>query len=137
MKKLYKTSFFYLILGLAMGVFYREFTKIKGYQGITMLSKIHAHLLILGFLLFLILLFLEIKYNITVNKKFRSFYIVYNIGLMLTIGTMTWRGILDIIGIGSINTNIVSGIAGIGHILLGTGLIIFMLIIKDRFLKVV
>ena len=35
MKKYFNLATFYLILGLAMGVFYSEFTKINGFEGKT------------------------------------------------------------------------------------------------------
>ncbi len=59
-KKYFNLATFYLILGLAMGVFYREFTKINGFEGKTSLSIIHTHILTFGFIFFiLVLLFRE------------------------------------------------------------------------------
>ena len=46
MKKLFNLSFFYLILGLALGVFFREFTKFNNFTGITKLSSAHTHTLV-------------------------------------------------------------------------------------------
>lgn len=59
MKKLFNLSFFYLILGLALGIFFREFTKFNAFTGITTLSTAHTHTLVLGFIFFLILIVLE------------------------------------------------------------------------------
>jgi len=129
MEQLYKTSFLYLILGLISGVFYREFTKILNFEGITSLSKVHPHLLLLGFLFFLSLIFIEKSYNIRKNKRFNLFYNIYNLGLLLTSIFMVWRGILDVLGKDS---KMVSGMAGLGHILLGIGLIMFTIIIKEN-----
>ncbi len=62
MKKLINTSFLYLILALAAGVFYREFTKFNSFTGKTTLAVVHTHLFVLGVLLFLILaLFVNIN----------------------------------------------------------------------------
>lgn len=54
MKKLWNTSMIYLILALAGGVFYREFSKFHGYTGRTTLAYVHTHLLVLGMFLFLL-----------------------------------------------------------------------------------
>lgn len=35
MKKMINTAFVYMILGLVAGVFYREFTKFMGFEGLT------------------------------------------------------------------------------------------------------
>ena len=37
------------------GVFYREFTKLNGYTGVTALGKVHTHLFLLGMVMFLII----------------------------------------------------------------------------------
>lgn len=53
MKKVAKLSFFYSMLGLFFGAFYREFTKINGFTGKTVLSGVHPHILVLGAIFFL------------------------------------------------------------------------------------
>lgn len=69
----------------------------------------------------------------TKDKKFKIFYIIYNLGLIVT-GIMLWiRGIFDI----TKNTNMmydkmISGISGIGHILLGMGIVLFFIILKKQ-----
>ena len=50
MKRLFNLSFFYLILGLALGVFFREFTKLNDFSGATTLNVAHTHTLVLGFI---------------------------------------------------------------------------------------
>lgn len=82
MKKLINTSFVYFILAMIAGVFYREFTKFYNFTEKTTLSVVHTHLLTLGMFLFLILAAL-FKDNIKLsdNKKFKRFYIFYNISL--------------------------------------------------------
>lgn len=129
MKKLYNTSVFYLILGLLSGVFYREFTKFKGINGDTILSVLHSHLLILGFLIFFILVFAEKQYKLTESKKFKSFYISYNTGILLLVGTMILRGIFDI---NNVDSKALSGIAGLSHIIITIGLILLVLVVKER-----
>ena len=48
MKRFAKLSFFYSILGLFLGAFYREFTKMNGFTGNTVLGGLHTHVLVLG-----------------------------------------------------------------------------------------
>lgn len=132
MKKLYNTSVFYLVLGLLSGVFFREFTKIKNINGDTVLSTLHTHLLVLGFLMFLILIFAERQYKLTDDKKFNGFYIFYNIGLLIKVITMLLKGLLDV---KNIESKAVSGIAGLGHIFLTIGLILLVKVVKDRVVK--
>ena len=40
-KKLANTAFFYAILSMIGGVFYREFTKLNNFTGVTRLSFVH------------------------------------------------------------------------------------------------
>ncbi|MBU3207297.1 DUF2871 domain-containing protein [Clostridium algidicarnis] len=127
MKKIYNTSFAYLILGLLMGVFYREVTKVNKFEGVTALKSVHPHLLVLGFIFFLIILLLQSNYGINKVKGFGAWYIVYNIALLFTAFTMVWRGILQVIGN---DFNGLSHMAGLGHAVLGGSIIWLMIIIK-------
>ena len=79
MKKYFNLATFYLILGLAMGVFYREFTKINGFEGKTSLSIIHTHILTFGFIFFILVLLLEKNFKLSQNKNFKKWCIFYNI----------------------------------------------------------
>lgn len=80
MKKIAKLSFFYGILGMLLGVFYREFTKINGFTEQTVLGGLHTHILVSGVFFFLIVLLLEKSFELTKDKKFNKFFITYNIG---------------------------------------------------------
>ena len=130
MKKLYFTSFSYLILGLLAGIFYREFTKASSFTEPTMLTGLHTHILTLGFLFFLILLLTSAASKLTEHKHFTKWFYFYNTGLLWTIITMAVRGVLEVQG------NDIPGfnhIAGTGHFLLGLGLIWLMLLLKKSF----
>jgi len=61
MSKLFYAAFAYLVLGVASGLFYREFTKANDFTDaqFTQLSVVHTHLLVLGFMVLLIVLILE------------------------------------------------------------------------------
>ncbi|MFR2501559.1 MAG: DUF2871 family protein, partial [Coprobacillus cateniformis] len=56
---------------------------------------------------------------------------VYNGGLLITVIMLMMRGVLQVLGtsVSSGMNAAISGIAGIGHILLGVGLIILMVIL--------
>lgn len=70
MKKLYNAAFIYLIIGLLSGVFAREYTKAQGIKGSTMLQLVHTHVLVLGFIFFLVAVALVKVFQIQETKKF-------------------------------------------------------------------
>lgn len=127
MKKLFNLSFFYLILGLALGVFFREFTKLNDFTGVTTLSVAHTHTLVLGFIFLLVIVILEKTFTISNIKYFNIWLITYNIGLLSLISTLVARGILEIL-----NKDFVGlpHMAGTSHAILGISLIWFMIILK-------
>ncbi len=131
MKKLINTSFVYLIAGALAGVFFREFTKIMGFEGVTSLAFMHPHLIALGFIMFLIATLFSLIDDFTGDKLFKPFYIVYNLGMIITTGMMLVRGVSQVT-----NTFLpmpdaaLSGIAGIGHIMIGVGLVMLVLMLK-------
>lgn len=134
MKKLINTSFIYAILGMIGGVFFREFTKLNGFTGVTTLSFLHTHLFMLGMVMFLIFTLMEKQFSITSNKRFNLFFILYNTGLSILVLGLLVRGILQVFGT-VISTGIsaaISGVAGIGHIILGVAIILFFIIIKKQ-----
>ena len=137
MKKLINTSFVYALLAMACGVFYREFTKYNGVSGGTSLAFLHGHLCVLGTIAFLIIALLEKQFVLSGTRLFSAFYITYNIGLFITAAAFLWRGILEVLGTPisrSLDAS-VSGVAGIGHILLGTGIVILFIRLNKCFTK--
>lgn len=134
MKTFYRCSAVYTVLGLAAGVFYREFTKLQGYQGITSLSALHTHLLILGTFFFLILLLSQKQVQFNLAKSYKLFLYFYNIGLSFTVFMLTVRGILQVQEV-VLSTGInamISGLSGMGHISLGIGFFFFFKVLKQR-----
>jgi hypothetical protein len=136
MRKSFIASTVYLALGLIAGVFYREYTKAYNFPegSPTQLSVLHTHLLTLGFLFFLIVLVLDKQFNLSEDSRFKTFFWSYNAGLVITIGIMTWHGILTVQGVTDISKAI-PGIAGLGHVLLGLGLTFFMLTLGSKLKK--
>lgn len=130
MKALYWAAVFYLALGLAAGVFYREFTRVNEFPegGFTQLSVVHTHLLALGFIMFLVFLALEKLFGLSRNKKpFLAFYWLYNAGILTTVAMMIWHGSLTVLGKES--NAMISGIAGLGHICITVGLVVFVVLL--------
>lgn len=116
-KKYFKTSFIYLIFGLFLGAFYREYTRIIGFTGHTSLRVAHTHTLVLGFILFLILSIFAKSFDLKEDRKEKRFFNTYNFSLILVIGTIIARGFYQIYDLNSASLNAaISGIAGIGHI---------------------
>lgn len=133
MKKITKTAFIYAIAAMIFGIIYREGSKFLELTIRTNWSIVHTHLFVLGMLFFLIVLLIEKNFNITKDKKFNLFYIIYNTGLILTTIMLWVRGIAQITNnVPTMYDKMISGISGIGHILLGVGIIIFFSILMKR-----
>ena len=132
MKKLFNLSFIYLGLGLILGVFHREFTKFNNFSGETVLGTAHTHTLVLGFLFFLIILLLDQNFDVSSYKHFNKWLISYNIGLISLIGTIVFRGVLEVL---SKDFAGLPHMAGLGHAILGASLIWFMIILNKKIKK--
>ena len=131
MKRYGNTALLYAILAMAGGVFYREFTKFHGFTAKTTLSVVHTHYFLLGMVFFLLLFLLEKSVSSTGPKTGRAL-VLYHVGLNLTTVMLVVRGVTQVLGTtlsASMNAAI-SGVAGIGHILLGIGLILLLLQIR-------
>lgn len=132
MKKYLNLSLIYAIAAMICGVFYREFTKWNGYNEVTTLGKVHVHLLMMGMIVFLIVALFAENRELKKYKTFRIFLWVYNIGLPITAVMMVIRGITQVLNI-SLSTAAnasISGIAGIGHILTGVGIVLLLVSLK-------
>lgn len=132
MKKCLNFSLIYAIAAMACGVFYREFTKLCGFTGVTALGKVHAHLFLLGMLVFLITALYASRHELQGLKSFRAFLCIYNIGVPLTAIMMIVRGILQVknIPLSAAASAAISGIAGIGHILTGIGILLLLISLR-------
>lgn len=131
--KLYYATLAYLALGLASGLFYREFTKTNDFtaaDGFTQLSVVHTHLLTLGVIVLLIVLALEKLFGLSQSKAFSWFFWVYNLGLVITAGAMTVNGVLHVLGEES--SKALAGISGSGHMLLTAGLVLLFVALGTR-----
>lgn len=124
-RKFVNLSFIYAIVAMCGGVFYREFTRMNDFVGTTSLAFVHLHLFVLGTVVFLILSLFEQQFSITKSKFFKPFFILYNVGLPLMVAMFCVRGIMQVVGYDG--GAMISGIAGLTHITLGTGIIFLFL----------
>lgn len=131
MKRLSNAAFLYMLLGVTSGLFYREFTKINDFPAgeFTQLAGVHTHFLSLGFIVLLIVLALEKLFGLSEDQKlFTWFFWLYNAGLILTASMMIWHGSLTVLG--EQGKPMISGIAGLGHMLLSAGMIVLFVTLR-------
>ena len=128
MKRYMNAALVYALLAMAGGVFYREFTKFSAFAGKTALSVVHTHYFLLGMVFFLLLLLLEKNFAFTGPKTGRVLA-VYHGGLNLTAVMLLARGVFQVRGtaLSAGADAALSGMAGIGHILLGVSLVLLLL----------
>ena len=131
MKRYINTALVYAILAMVGGVFYREFTKFNGFTAKTTLSVVHTHYFLLGMVFFLLLLVLEKSFSFTGPKTGRILAF-YHVGLNLTAVMLVIRGVTQVLGtaLSSGMSAAISGMAGIGHIMLGVSLVLLLVQLK-------
>lgn len=132
MKQYCNLAFGYAVAAMAGGVFYREFTKFNGFDGRTALGVVHTHLFLLGMVFFLLAALLAKQTPLREQKTAKPFFFLYNGGLCLTAVMLLVRGVCQVLGtpLSKGADAAISGMAGIGHLLLGTGLVLFFLALK-------
>lgn len=131
MKRYMNSALTYAILAIIGGVFYREFTRFNGFTAKTTLSVVHTHYFLLGLVFFLLLLVLEKSLTFTGAKTGRVL-VFYHIGLNLTAVMLAVRGVTQVLG-ADLSRGLdaaISGMAGIGHILLGISLVLLLLQVR-------
>lgn len=121
----------YGIAAMVFGVFYREFTKFSHFSGKTNLSVMHTHYFMLGMFFFLMLMVIEKVFAFS-DKGVGKAVVVYQVGLNITgIGFLV-RGLTQVWGT-ELSRGMdasISGIAGIGHILMGVCMVVLLVRIR-------
>lgn len=130
MKHCINYSIVYTVLAIIGGMLYRDFTKMDDYTGWTTLSVVHAHYFILGMMFFLILGLISMNMNLKINRA----VLFCNIRLNLTAIMLVVCGIVQVLDLNVISA-LISGIASIGHTILGVSLILILLDIKKACIK--
>ena len=132
MKKYLNLSLLYAICAMAGGVFCREFTKLHAFTGVTALGRVHTHLFLLGMLVFLVVALFAAHQDLTGHKLFQAFLWIYDIGVPLSAAMLLVRGVTQVLALplSAGASAAISGVAGIGHILTGTGIILLLVSLK-------
>ena len=133
-KRYLNTAFAYAIVAMVLGVFYREFTKFTGFTGLTRLSVMHTHYFMLGMFFFLVALAMEKLFNFSTQPFGRRFYLLYNIGLNIGGAGLFARGLTQVLSptLSPGLSAAISGVSGLGHLLLGLGIIFFFVALKKQ-----
>lgn len=130
---LFNMAITYGVMGLCGGVFYREFTKYYAYTDVTHLGKLHVHTLVLGMIGTAV--FYTLVKNLDKEKleKLKKPLNIYNTGLIFTMSNMMLIGIKEVVSEGAtvVNQAAMEVVSGIGHVLLGVGLIYTLVKIKN------
>lgn len=123
-KTLFKLSLAYGLFGLFAGLFYHEASYWTHFTGTTVLSLVHPHALALGGGFFLLAALLMKSFSLGGSKSFRIFVITYNIGLVMTLGFLSLRGVTQLFAlpVSTFWDHMIGGMAGIGHVILTVGL---------------
>lgn len=137
MKRYMNMALLYAVLAMLGGVFYREFTKFNSFTAKTTLGVVHTHYFLLGMVFFLLLLLLEKSFSFTGDKTGRIL-VVYQLGLNLTAVMFVVRGVPQVLGttLSSGMSAAISGVAGIGHILLGVSMVLLLVQLRRKVLEV-
>lgn len=132
LRTLYRLAAVWTVVGLASGLFYREFTKAFDVDGGTQLAVVHTHTLLLGTIFLLLVLALTKVLALGADRRFRWFVLVWNIGLALTTGGMLVKGMLQVTGNGAATHPAIAGVSGLGHMTLTAAFVIFFLVLGRR-----
>jgi hypothetical protein len=132
LKKYLNAAIVYAALAMTGGVFYREFTKAVRFTDATNLSFVHTHYFVLGMFFFLALALLEKSFVFSAQKCVRGWVTVYHVGLNVTSACLFLRGLSQTGGTAltrGLDASL-SGVAGIGHILLGASMLALLILIR-------
>lgn len=129
-KKIFTSAAVWTTLGLASGLFYREFTRQRDYTGFTQLAVAHTHALALGTTILLITMGLTKVFALDTDRRMRLFLLFWNIGLGLTFTMMLIKGSLQVLGAEIADSAMIAGISGLGHMILTGAFVLFFLILR-------
>lgn len=139
MLRLLYTSFTFAIVGVLSGLFYRELTKANDFtdRSATQLPLVHTHFLVLGFIVLLIVMVLErvLHLSAAAPKLSNWFFWIWTVGVAITGGMMLVKGTLAVKS-SDVSSPALSGIAGLGHILLTIGVVLLFLALRKAVLAV-
>lgn len=137
MRKTMNMAIIYFFAAMAGGVYYRELTKLNNFTGFTVLGVVHTHLFALGAFLLLSLAIGMRVVDFTQDRRYNTFFWIYNISFLLMILTMVVKGTQQVLGfkIGSSFTAALAGIAGLSHAGIAVAIGLLLFIIKKQILS--
>lgn len=126
-----QSALVYAVLAMVGGVFFREFTKFNAFDGATALAFVHTHYFALGMMGFLLMLLLEKAFGFT-DRTVRKATVAYHTGLNVTALMLVVRGVAQVLALDLSHgaSAAISGIAGVGHIVLGVSIVLILLGVK-------
>ncbi len=125
---LYRAAATWTAIGLASGLFYREFTKSNNVDGGTQLALVHTHTLALGTLMSLVLLALVgVWRTLGTNQAFRTGFWVWQAGLAITTGGLLVKGCRQVLNDPAANSSALAGISGLGHMTLTVAFVLLFI----------
>ncbi|MFX0539975.1 DUF2871 family protein [Ornithinimicrobium sp. Y1847] len=128
LRYLFRTAVAWTAIGLIGGLAYREVTKLNDFTGRTQLAFVHTHALALGTLLPLILLALTATLaGLGTSARMTWGVHLLNAGLVLTVGMLSYKGTLQVLGAEWADSPAIAGVSGLGHMTL-TAAFIFLLL---------
>ncbi|WP_278926266.1 DUF2871 domain-containing protein [Staphylococcus auricularis] len=128
MRRILYAFLFYTIVGLLSGFYYRELTVAYHFTGDSQLVVVHTHALILGMFMHLILIALEKVLHLSQYYLFNWFFIIYNLGVVITVGMMFMKGTFQVKG--KTVPESFAGFAGIGHMTITVGFILLFFLLR-------
>lgn len=125
MRRVLNLAFIYAVVGMMMGVYYRELSRFMDYEGGTVLGGVHSHILALGMSFMLIVLVLMKVFPLDEIISFRRFLLIYNGSFIWSMMMMTVRGTLEVmeLSLSAGMDGMIAGLAGLGHIGVFIGII--------------
>ncbi|WP_432558047.1 DUF2871 domain-containing protein [Granulicoccus sp. GXG6511] len=125
---LFRSAAIWTAVGLASGLFYREFTKFNDVAGGTQLAVVHTHTLTLGTMMMLLWLALVAQFHrAATDRLFRIGFWLWQAGLALTTAGLLVKGSLQVLDHGMQNSPMIAGFSGLGHMTLTAAFILFFL----------
>ena len=82
-----------------------------------------------GIVLFLLLVVVEKNFHFVDNKVLK-YLLFYHIGLNLTVVMLVIRGVVQVLSL-DVSSAVLSGIAGIGHLILGISMVLVLISIRN------
>lgn len=128
---LFRSAAIWTAIGLASGLFYREFTKLNDVAGGTQLAVVHTHTLTLGTIVMLLFLALVAQFrSMESDRLFRIGFWVWQAGLVLTTGGLLVKGSLQVLDHAMQNSPMIAGFSGLGHMTLTAAFVLFFLALR-------